>query len=201
MKHTFTISSLIFLFLIGCKDSQRPSDKTNETPKALQDKNSSVAILSKRSYNDMVEDLYNELADKTPELKDIETRIAKIWGSKDDSTASFDEYDQKIQSYFNSASAHILQIKDSSLNEKMRLLIWNSLADYNLKISAHSKLLSEITVGTATLGDLHTILKIISTLPLIIKYENDNKPSTYPLQGFKNEMDKTIKLVDSLVKK
>ena len=43
--------------------------------KALQEKSSSYS-LSKRSYDDdLVESLYKELADNTPELKDLENKI------------------------------------------------------------------------------------------------------------------------------
>lgn len=200
MKNIFTMLALIFLSLAACKDAHRPG-KTNETPKALQDKNSSVELSFKSRSNDMVEGIYKELTDKTTELQYLENSILNVRESQADSTASFDKYNDRVQSYFNSANAHLENIQDSILKEKMKTLISNSLSDYNLKVSAHSKLLAEINAGMNTLNDLHTIVKITVTLPLITKYETENKPSTWPLDGFNREVDKTLKLADSIIQK
>lgn len=200
MKNIFNILPLIFLSLIGCKDAQRPGT-TSETPKALQDKNSSSELSYKNRSNDMVEDIYKELTDKTAELQDLENKISNVQESQADSTASFDKYNDRIQSYFGSANAHIENVQDSILKQKMKILISNSLADYNLKVLAHAKLLAEINAGMNTLDDLHTIVKIVVTLPLITKYETENKPSTSPLAGFKTAVDKTLKLADSIIKR
>lgn len=200
MKKIF-ILNFICLSLIGCKNSPQPSNNNNEMPEALQENSSPIRSLSKNRSNDMVEDLYKELSAKTPDLKALEINISNLNESKDDSTKSFNEYNNKIQSYFNSANTHIEQIKDSSLREKIKVLVLNSLADYNTSISAHLKLLAGITEKTMALNDLHTILKITRTLPVLVQYEVKNKPSTWPLEGLKKEIDNTLLLEDNLIKK
>lgn len=83
----------------------------------------------------------------------------------------------------------------------MKFLITNSLANYNNNISSYSKLLAEINSASAILSDLHTILKINRTLPLITKYQVGNKPTISSLEGYNKEIDNTIKLTESLVEK
>ena len=57
------LSTIIFLTLTSCTDSQSHDNEQQETPKALEDKSSSYEIVSKRGDGDLVERLYNELAE------------------------------------------------------------------------------------------------------------------------------------------
>ena len=86
---------MYFCLTFGSCNNSRTQDKDKqETPKALDDKSSSE-IFSKRGADDLIESLYKELADKTPELKDLEDKIENITKSKTDSTESFDKYNEK----------------------------------------------------------------------------------------------------------
>ena len=200
MKNLAILSAFSLLALTSCHNSRSKENHKQETPKALDDK-SSNEIFSKRVHDDLIESLYNELADKSPELKDLENKIERITKSKSDSTESFDKYNAKNQEYFTSANRHIDQIKDSILRDKIKTLISNSLIKYNSKILRHINLLNSIDTRTATLNDLHTILKIIKTLPLIEKYQTDNIPTTKSLDGYSRQLDETIKYADTLTKK
>jgi hypothetical protein len=201
MKTLKIIASFIFLTLASC-DNLRTEDKPKqETPKALQDKSSSLDIVSKRSYDDLVESLYKELADKTPELKQLEKKIDDLRKSQDDSSDLFDNYDGKNQSYFNSANRHVEQIKDSLLRDKMKNLITLSLTKYDASISRHNNILNSIETKNLTLNDLHTVLKIIRTLPIIEKYQRDNLPTIKSLEGFSKQLDEAIKYADTLTRK
>ena len=186
--------------LTSCDNSRTERNHKQETPKALDDKSSSE-IFSKRVHDDLIESLYKELADKTPELKDLENKIEKVTKSKGDSTESFDKYNVKNQEYFNSANRHIDQIKDSILRDKIKTLISNSLIKYNSKIARHVNLINTIDARTATLHDLYSFLKIIRTLPLIEKYQTDNIPTTKSLEAYSRQLDETIKYADTLSKK
>lgn len=198
MKTQILILSII-LTLFSCDNSQERSITQHESPKALEDKKSYEIITKRGSYNDLVESLYAELVDKTPELKELEDKIDYIYNSKKDSTELFYNYDEKNRNYYNSASQHIEDIKDSVLRQKMAMLISKSLTKYDSKISQHSSLLKSIDKRTLTLSDLHTTLKITKTLPLIEKYQN-NLPTTKPIWAYSKKLDKTIKFADILTK-
>lgn len=201
MRISLPITILFFLTLYSCDNSQTQDKHQNETPKALEDKGSSSEIIYKRGSADLLESLYKELADKTPELKELEKQIDKLADSKSDSAELFNNYDEKNQSYYHSANKHVEQIKDTVLTERMKLLIENSLTRYNSSVSKHNDIIKSINNKSITLNDLHLILKITRTMPLIDKYQKDNLPSTKSLEDYSGQLEKTIRYADSLTKK
>ena len=75
------------------------------------------------------------------------------------------------------------------------------MANYNSSTSRHNDLLKSIETKNMTLSDLHIILKIAWTLPVIEKFQRDNLPSTKSLDGYLKQLDGTIKYADTLSKK
>lgn len=201
MRASLIISIFLFLTLYACDNSRTQGKHQNEIPKALDDKSSSFEIISKRGYDDLLERLYKELAEKTPELNELEKQIEKLADSKSDSTEVFNLYDGKNRNYYHSANNHVLKIKDSVLEERMKMLIETSLNKYNNSVSKHNDILKSIDNKSISLTDLHLVLKITRTLPLIEKYQIDNMPATKPLEGYSKQLDKTIRYADSLIKK
>ena len=195
------IATITLITITSCSGSHTEDKHKEDLPKALENKSSSYETMSKRGYDDLLESLYNELIENTPELKQFENGIVKLQESKSDSIGSFYKFNTKNQSYFGSANAHIEQIKDSVLQGKMKLLIANSFLKYNANISRHSAIIKYIETNEITLNDLHTVLKITRTLPLVEKFQKNNLPSNAPLDGFANELKKIVQLADTLSKK
>lgn len=200
MKLQMTISLFLFLTFCACGENRTQETGKQDTPKALEDKSSEFRI-SKRGYNDLVESLYEELAGKTPELKQLEGEINILNESRADSTGAFNKFDEKNQDYFYAADRHVEEIKDSVLRDKMKVLIPNNLSAYNLLVSSHNGLLKSINQKYLVLDDLHTVLKIVRTLPVIENYQKDNLPTKKPLEGLARQLDATIKHADTLSKK
>jgi len=148
-----------------------------------------------------LESLYAELASKTPELKELENKLDTLSASKGDSTKSFDRYNRKNQSYYSYADNHLKNINDSTLRKKMKTLISSSLTKYNSKIYRHTELLKYIDKKTMTLDDLHEILIITTTLPLIEKYQNDNLPTTKSINGYSKQLERVVRIENSLLEK
>jgi uncharacterized protein YdiU (UPF0061 family) len=200
MTTQIIISTILVLTLASC-DNTRTQDKSKqETPKALEGKTSSYELVSKRGYEDLVESLYSELVSKNIDLKKLEDKIDELNESRKDTTSLFDKFNEKNQSYFSAANRHIAEIKDSLLKDKMRNIISGNLAKYNASIVRHNDLLKIIETKNLTIGDLHNILKIVKTLPLIEKYQHDNLPGTKSFEGYIERQDETIKLADTLSK-
>jgi len=201
MTTKILISTFIVLTLASCDNSRTQDKPKQETPKGLQDKNSSYEIISKRSYGDLIEGLYSELLDKDKNLKNLENEIKALSESKGDTTESFDNFDNKNKSYYSSANSHIDQLSDSLLKEEMRTIIKNNLANYNLLVARHNQLLNIIETKSTTLNDLHIVLKITKTIPVIDKYQKDNLPSIKPLESYIQKQNEVIKHADTLTKK
>jgi len=202
MKKVTLLSTIILLIVASCDKPriQEKQEQKKETPNALQEE-SSYEMVSKKRSDDLMESLYKELADKTPELKELETKIEDLSAGKSDSTELFDRYNGKNQSYYSSAESQINQINDTILRKKMKSLIASSLKRYNSKIVRHSELLKSIDKKTMSLNDLHNILIITTTLPFIEKYQNDNLPATKSLTGYSKQIDKVLYLENFLLEK
>jgi hypothetical protein len=198
MKKLVLISTVILISSVSCDNSRIKENQ--ETPKALQE-DTSYEIVSKTRFDDMIESLYKELANKTPELKDLETKLDAFSTSKSDSTKLYDRYNRANQSYYSSAESHLQQINDSTLRKKMKSLISSSLTKYNSRIYRHTELLKSIDKKTLTLDDLHEMLIITTTLPLIEKYQNDNLPTTKSINGYLKQLDKVVQIENSLLEK
>jgi hypothetical protein len=201
MRTQLFISVFIFLTFSSCDNLPKEDKEKQETPKALKDEGSSSEISSIRVNEDMVESLYSELADKTPELKDLEQNIESVSKSKKDSIESYKKYAEKNKEYFSSTKRNIEKISDSVLRDKIKMIISNSLARYNSKILKHEDLLKSIDLKTITVEDLHTYLKIVLTLPVMDNYQTDNIPKTKSLEGLSKHLDQTINQIDTLLKK
>lgn len=202
MKKLIIVSIVILLTFVSCNNARIKENQVQnqETLKALQEEKS-YEIASKRGYDDIIESLYKELADKTPELKDLEIRLNALSTSKSDSTEQFDKYNGKNQSYYNSANTHLKQINDSTLRKKMKALISSSLTRYNSVVYRHTELLKSIDKQTMTLDDLHEMLIITTTLPLIEKYQNTNLPTTKSINGYLMQLDKAVQIENSLLER
>jgi len=201
MTTKIIISALIFLTVISCNNSRTTNNQNQDTPKALDENKSVSELVSSRSYDDLVENLYDELVSKTSDLKRLENNINDLNTSERDSTEAFQKFNGKNKSYYNAADHHIEGITDSLIRDKMKSVIAGSLNKYNSLIAKHNDLLKTIQEKDITIADLHTVLKISVTLPLIEKFQSVNAPSTKSLEGFIDRQNEAIKLSDSLLKR
>ncbi len=197
----FTILSILSLLTFISCTSSTPEEATEvEIPRPLEQKNS-YELVSKRGYDDLVESLYQDLVEKTPELKALEARIEVLSKTNNDSTDAFQNYDSKNQSYYSSSTGHIGGIQDSVLKYKMKALIEASVKKYTTKVSSQKQLLLAIDARKTSLNDLHTVLKITRTLAVMENYQNDNYPDARPIKNYSKELEATLKETEQLGKK
>ena len=74
MKKQIVLSAFILLGLISCDKSKTQEKMKPESPKVLTEE-SSLKMVSRQGYDDLILSLYKELANKTPELKELEQNI------------------------------------------------------------------------------------------------------------------------------
>lgn len=189
------------LLVISCKSDYDP--KKQDTPKALTDNSESELSLSsyKSRDQDLVERLYKEIVEKDKELQQLESNIQNLYASKTDSLESFNEFDAKNKSYYQTATSMAEAINDSLFKIKIKAFVARSDSAYNQKISRHNKLLQLLDEKEKALNDLRISIKIIRTLPLIEKFQQNNLPQTKPIEHILNQYDKVLKQADAQSKK
>lgn len=199
MKSQTLLTFFITCFLFSCGEPHPTGEKSPELPKALNSSDEAYGSSSGQRYQDLVESLYSESIENSPELTALESDIRDLRTSRSDSLEAYDNFNNKNLSYYGDAKKHIEQISDSSLKEKIRIVLSVSLEKYQAKTLKHENILKSIEAKNLTLNDLHTLLKIMRTLPIMEKYQQEGLPATNSLQGFEKRLDKTIKTADSLV--
>ena len=199
-KNIFGIIFILTL-LVSCGGGQTENNKPTqqETPKALQD--SKLEIKSYSRSGDLTEELYQELVGKTPALKKLEDDLDAFIPKPNDLKDKFNQYDSKSNSYYNSANYKATAISDSLLKKKIISLIMTSNNKYSAKTAELNSLLKQISKDGATLNDHHSVLKIVLTLPMIEKYQDDNKPNKKEFKDLINQQEKLIIQTDSLTPK
>ncbi len=203
MKSLSTCYIAIFCLtlLFSCENRQK-ENKTEikaETPKALQE--DKLEIKSYSRSGDMIEELYQELVDKNPELKKLEEDIEAIRLKPNEPIEKFNAYDAKSNSYYSSANYKATAMSDSVLKNKIIAFISKSENNYKEKTTEINSLLKEVSENGSAINNHHTVLKIVLTLPLIEQYQKDNLPGTKEFKNIIKEQDKLIIKTDSLTPK
>ena len=193
---TFVLT--LFLYLIYSCESPKPTqtDPVVETPKALQE--SSVENLSK-SYRseDLVASLYSELAAKSEELKELESKIGDVLEKPTTVNQDFIFYDEKSKSYYNTAKQYTSRFADSALKKQILKIIESSESNYKAKAKDYEYLMTLINNNQVSLNDKHSILKMLVTLPEIQNFQNKNAPAKKVYNDLLTEQQKTIKQIEN----
>lgn len=167
----------VFTLFISCQKNET-NTKNNEEPKVLQEK--SIDIGRFKRGGDLVDQLYEDLVNKSPELKNLEEDLQGL--NPRDTIEIFNNYDRKSDFYYRAAEANAEGIRDSILKKKILNLISNSATKYDTKKAQVQNLVSTINQKRTEITNYHTALKIILTLPLIEKYQKDHLPQKSPFE-------------------
>lgn len=198
-RTTFFTFLLTWSFLFSCNGDQtkhNDSDK-HETPKALKDEK--IELKSYSRSGDLIEELYSELLERSPELKKLEDDIGAFTPKPNELNELFKKYNSKSTSYYSSANYKATAITDSLLKKKILALITTSKNKYANKTAELNSLLKQISQNEATLDDHHFVLKIVLTIPIIENYQTENLPDKKAFNSLIMEPQKLIQQTDSLI--
>lgn len=168
------ILSLIFM-TVSCNGNQNENRNSEvQNPEALQD-DIKLKSLSKRGGN-LIDELYAELVEKTPELKKLETELESFQDTPSETQNAFYYYNGKSSQFYVSANGFANQIKDSLSKKRILELIQKSNEKYDSESKEINQLVKQISDSQNSIQDNHNILKIVLTIPLIEKYQKENLP-------------------------
>jgi predicted transcriptional regulator len=181
-----TLVLLIIITLISCKKETASLEKTKEIPEALKDKS-----YSRGSANgNLVEEVYQELVSKSPELQKIETEIENF--DTGEIHQKYYNYTRKSENYYATANHQAQAIKDSVTRKRILALLEKNNQQYLEKSKELKRLYTTINDKKLSIEDSHTVLKIVLTLPVMAQYQQNNLPD-------KKEFEDKIKSEDSLI--
>jgi predicted lipoprotein with Yx(FWY)xxD motif len=183
--------------VVSCKENNTHSSAGtgHEVPEALQDE---TKIISRSYEADLVSELYKELADKTPELKQLETDLEQYHKMAGKAGTDYWNYDGKSSLYYTQADNLASHITDSLLRKRIYSIIADSRAKYKEQTAGFTTLQKTIARNDTLLDDAHLSFKILATLPLIEKYQKENMPADSPFKNMVKEQERLIKQVKKL---
>jgi predicted transcriptional regulator len=196
---------LISALLSSCNgnQNQQSESKKQETAVALEEHNSDVMPSYKRSGGDLVEEIYEEIAAKSTELKELEADVKQYHNSSEynDITDKFNQYDVKSVRYYHSAEEKITNLKDSILRIKISNLVKKSKIQYADKIGELQGLISNIDKNRISIDEYYTVLKMIKTLPVIEKFQKDNLPQNKAFLEHIKQQEKLLNKIKNIIDK
>lgn len=190
MKKLFFLLPALLLLACGNTEPTNNPQPQAETPKALQDNNSSdLKTYGGRSGN-IVDQLYSELVDKNKILQKLEEDLVNLNENIRDEKNAFDSFDSKSTSYYTTALRNADRITDSTLKKQMRVVLINSEKAYRANTAGLNGLIALLDKGNASIDDHHAVLKIMATLPQIEQYQKDKLPNNTNLVNLLKEQEK-----------
>lgn len=183
---------------IACKRTAQPHEPKKETPKALKERVFD-RTLSSNSRENLLEPIYDELVEKDTALAALEKEIERLRKERVDSLKPFSTFDDKNDSYYADAFSYTGNISDSILRLKIKTLIEDSRKNYNTAIQKHLALLHAVSTKDTSLDDLHIVLKLVTTLPVIEQYQKDEIPATNTIEHLLKHYDNAIQKVTTVI--
>ena len=192
MKSLPFFALIISLLLSSCQARKR------ETPAILEGKKIDVSSIYKKRGADLVDALYEELVNNSNDLKKLEQEIKEMKVTWPDSLEEYKTYHEKSAQYYESAEKKANSITDTSLRQSILDLIRKSRRNYRDSIATLSNLDSLVKKRAATIDNLHQLVKLMSTLPVIEEFQHSNRPDTFAAEGLTRRMEELITKLDSL---
>lgn len=206
MKATALLSILLIILFFSACNSTPSKDIAPKTdvPEPLKDEKSDFS-LKRMPSGSLMDEIYDDLAKKDPQLQRLEEQLTHFNGGIADSLKAFNNYAAKSDGYYFSANESLTAIKDTVLRAQLSALIADSKLKYMDKISRFASLKAHIDSNQIKIGDYHAVLKIVATLPVIEKYQDKNMPDITSTANLANEAQhlrvKTMQLARKYQKK
>ncbi len=195
MKPLFQISILISLFFISCTQSPKPVENTETTAEVFnEDAKLELDSYSKRSYEDLIEKLFNEAIKNDPNLKNLMADINSFDKKKENDLKKYDDFKNYDKSYKDAYNDILNQIKDSTLKKETQKLFDELIKQQDVKNSPLWAKETALDAKQSMLQDKVLLMKLFVTFPMMQKYWVNKNPTI-------KIFDKSNNAIDSLLEK
>ncbi len=199
-----TTISMIFtlvtcFYIMACNENEQSQvPKTPlESGKTENKVAEALGYVPKQRQSDVLQSLYQSIADTTADLKAIEQLYKTVYNSKTDSLRTFNGFTSKNEMYFNEAGGLINSMKDEELKSRMLDALSKRRRLYDAQFAADSALFKLIDSTSINIEDLRNSIKILVTLPVMEEFQQKGHPSNVPMQGYLIEQQKLVEKLKS----
>lgn len=198
MKLFFTLT--VVILLVACDAGESQPKQAAQAPVKLGQE-SSLGDVLRSSRQDVVNQLYQNIADTTPQLKALEQEITGCIRAKTDSLKTFNDYESVNGAYYFDAGNIAEGIKDSLLRKQMQRVLAESKGSYNTNTGPLRNLAKQVEARDTALNDFFIILKLTKTLAAMEQYQDKGRPAAGPVNNLLKLYGNTIQKEQKLAKK
>lgn len=187
-------SSLFFAACSSSSDHEQKSADANRT--AIENEASSADTY--RAPLDMVDELYQDLRAQNEALDSLEKEMISLRKQQAEAVSPYVQYNGKSKRYYNDALSLTNNIQDSLLKNSVEVLIKRSQHRFETNSASLDQKTAQLNKTFAQLEDNYAALKIILTLDLIEKYQQQKLPESPSHAELIKRIEKSMKQIDSL---
>jgi hypothetical protein len=146
-------------------------------------------------YKDLVEELYAQAVKQDKNLESIEDGIQKFYKKKSEALEKYNSFSSYNNRYYTDAKSNAATIADAATKQKANDMISKSEATYKAKLSDWQNTITALNTSEKEMNDLHTLLQIKITIPMIEKYQSTDFPDNARLKEANDDLLKVIEKI------
>ena len=149
---------------------------------------------------DLVEELYDQAVKQNDNLKSIEEGIEKFYKNKNEAIEKYNSFTSYNNRYYADAKTKAITIADAVAKQKANDIISKSEAAYRTKTADWQNTISTLNANERELNDLHALLQVFITEPIIAKFQNSELPNSAKAKEMNSELLKVIEKIKVITK-
>ena len=147
---------------------------------------------------DLVEELYDQAVKQNDNLKSIEDGIEKFYKNKNEALEKYNSFTSYNNRYYADAKSKASTIADAATKQKANDIISKSEAVYRTKTADWQNTIAALNTNERELNNLHALLQILITEPIIGKYQNSELPNSTKTKEANSELLKVIEKIKAI---
>ncbi len=148
--------------------------------------------------NDLVHELYDQAVKQNDDLQDLQESISKFYKKKNEALEKYNSYTNYNTRYYSDARQKMEQITDSVSKKKAIALISNSEKNYRNSLSDWQNRINMMNAKERELTNLHSLLQIMVSETMIVKYQSGNFPDNTRYKEAAAEIESIISRLKTL---
>jgi hypothetical protein len=149
---------------------------------------------------DLVDELYGQAVKQNDKLESIEDDIEKFYKNRNEAIEKYNSFVSYNNRYYSDARSKAATIADAATKQRANDVISKSEAAYNAKTIDWKNVLAALNANEKELNDLHALLKIMITEPMIAKYQATGLPDNAKLKETNSDLLKVIEKIKAITK-
>jgi hypothetical protein len=150
-------------------------------------------------YKNLVDELYYQAVKQNSSLEAIDEDMERFYKKKDDALEKYNSFTAYNNRYYNDARAEAAAIQDAAQRQAAHDLINASEARYKTKLVGWQSDIATLNSNEKELKNLYARLKIITTLPVIEKFQT-GLPDGNRLKEANSDLVKLIEKIKTLTR-